>query len=189
MTRTTLALILSLAIPLGALAAPVARTVDYGKSRIAFVTRQMNVPLEGQFRRFTTQVFWDESSPQTSRARFDIDVRSLDFDEQTMNDEAMGKPFFDARTYPTASFVSKQVKPVGTSGRYEVLGTLTIKGVSREVSVPMALKHDGRRGLLEGATTIRRLDYRIGDGEWADTKALADAVEIKFLFVLDPATR
>ena len=128
----------------------------------------------------------DASAPQTSQAQFDIDVSSLDFGEKTMNDEATAKSFFDARTHPNARFVSKQVKAAG-AGRYDVAGTLTIKGVSKDITVPMALKQEGGSELLEGATTIRRLDYRIGEGEWADTATLADAVGIKFRLVLGAA--
>jgi len=58
MIRATFALALTTVVTLGAHAAPAARAVDYGKSRITVITRQLNVPLEGEFRRFNAQVLW-----------------------------------------------------------------------------------------------------------------------------------
>jgi polyisoprenoid-binding protein YceI len=167
-----------------ALAAPVLaqQAVDYGKSRISFVSRQMNVPVEGEFRKFVAQVNWNAARPEASTARVDIDAGSFDMGERSLNDEAVSRPFLDARKHPRAAFVSTAVKPLG-GGRFEVAGRLTIKGVTRDVVVPFTVKTDGPSSVFDGAVTIKRLDFKVGEGEWTDTKILADDVQVRFRLV------
>lgn len=170
------------ALALAALPALAQLGIDYGKSRISFVSRQMNVPVEGEFRKFVAQVNWNAARPETSEARVEIDAASFDMGERTLNDEAVSRPFLDARNHPRAGFLATAVKPLG-GGRFEVAGRLTIKGITRDVVVPFTVKNDGANSVFDGAVTIRRLDFRIGEGEWADTKILADEVQVKFRLV------
>jgi polyisoprenoid-binding protein YceI len=158
------------------------QAVDYGKSRISFVSRQMNVPVEGEFRKFVAQVNWNAARPEASEARVDIDAASFDMGEKSLNDEAVSRPVLDARNHPRAGFVSTAVRPLG-AGRFEVAGRLTIKGVTRDVVVPFTVKNEGEGTVFDGAVTIRRLDFRVGEGEWTDTKILADDVQVKFRLV------
>lgn len=181
-----LALLLRIALLFfGIAATPLAHAqqpIDYGKSRISFVSRQMNVPVEGEFRKFVAQVRWDTAKPETSKAEIAIDAASFDMGEQTLNDEAQSRPFLDTRGHPRAGFVSSAVKPLG-GGRFEVVGKLSIKGVTREVVVPFTVKSEGATNVFDGMVTIRRLDFRIGEGEWSDTKILADDVQVRFRLV------
>jgi polyisoprenoid-binding protein YceI len=94
----------------------------------------------------------------------------------------VSRPFLDARKHPRAAFVSTAVKPLG-GGRFEVAGRLTIKGVTRDVVVPFTVKTDGPSSVFDGAVTIKRLDFKVGEGEWTDTKILADDVQVRFRLV------
>jgi polyisoprenoid-binding protein YceI len=170
------------ALALAATDAPGQQAVDYTRSRISFVSRQMNVPVEGEFRKFVAQVNWDAARPETSAARVDIDAASFDMGEKSLNDEAVSRPFLDARNHPRAAFVSTAVKPLAP-GRFEVAGRLTIKGVTRDVVVPFTVAAEGAGMVFDGAVTIRRLDFRVGEGEWTDTKILADDVQVRFRLV------
>jgi polyisoprenoid-binding protein YceI len=175
--------ILALTVALSAPDAPAQQGVDYGRSRISFVSRQMNVPVEGEFRKFVAQVNWNARQPEASVARVDIDAASFDMGERMLNDEAVSRPFLDARNHPRAGFVSTGVKALG-AGRFEVGGRLTIKGVTRDVVVPFTTRNEAVGTVFDGAVTIRRLDFRIGEGEWSDTRILADDVQVKFRLVV-----
>jgi polyisoprenoid-binding protein YceI len=179
--RLAAALAFAIAAP-GALAQ---QPVDYGRSRISFVSRQMNVPVEGEFRKFVAQVNWNAAQPHASEARVDIDTASFDMGERMLNDEAVSRPFLDARNHPRAGFVSTGVKTLG-AGRFEVGGRLTIKGVTRDVVVPFTVKSEAAGTVFDGAVTIKRRDFRVGEGEWSDTRILADEVEVKFRLVMAP---
>lgn len=161
----------------------VAPTVLYDKSRVSCVSRQMNVPVEAQFKKFTAQIAFDSAKPEAGNARIEIDVGSFDIDNAEVNDEAKSKPWFDVRSFPKATFVSSGIKPLG-GGRYEARGPLTIKGRTAEVFAPFTYKESAGSGVFDGAFSIKRLQYNIGEGVWKDTDTVADEVQIKFRIVV-----
>src|SRR3954471_9174508 len=95
-----------------------AQAVLYDKSRTTCVSRQMNVPVEARFKQFTAQIVFDPAKPAAGSARIEIDTASFDIDNAEVNDEARGKAWFDAKTYPKATFVAATIKPL-SAGRYE----------------------------------------------------------------------
>jgi polyisoprenoid-binding protein YceI len=158
------------------------QTVDHAKSRVAFVTRQMNVPVEGAFRRFEARIAWNAARPEASTADVAIDVASIDLGDKSFDDEAKSRAFFNAAQFPQARFVATGVKALG-GGRYEAVGKLTVKGVTRDVVMPFTVKADGAVLLFEGAVPIRRLEFNIGEGSWKDTSILADEVQVRVRLV------
>jgi polyisoprenoid-binding protein YceI len=85
--------------------------------------------------------------------------------------------------FPQASFQSSAVKAAGP-GKFEVAGKLTIKGVVRDVSVPVQVTQAGATSTATGTFAIKRLAFKVGEGEWTDTSMLADDVQIRFKLVL-----
>jgi polyisoprenoid-binding protein YceI len=92
-------------------------------------------------------------------------------------------PWFNAARFPKAQFVSSSVKSLG-EGRYLASGKLSIKGVQQDVTVPFQTKPAGAATEAVGAFTIKRLDFKIGEGEWADTSMVANDVQVKFKLTL-----
>jgi len=171
------------ALLLQASAPAAAQTVIYDKSRISCISRQENVPVEAQFKRFTAQVAFDPAKPEASKVQIEIDVDSFDIGFVDFNEEAKGKSWFDARTFPRARFVSTSTRGLG-GGRFEARGPLTIKGKTTEITAPFTYKEDAGTGIFEGVFTIKRLQYNIGEGAWKDTYTVADDVQIKFRIVV-----
>ncbi|MBU1690571.1 MAG: YceI family protein [Gammaproteobacteria bacterium] len=157
--------------------------VQLDKSTIAFVSRQMNVPVEGIFQQFSAQISIDPARPEAGRARIEIDLASIDAGSTDANDEVKGKSWFNTREFPKAVFVSSTVKSLG-SGRFEALGKMTIKGKTQEARAPFTLKQEKGVLILDGTFPLKRLAYDIGSGVWSDTSVVADEVLIKFHFVL-----
>lgn len=155
--------------------------VDIDKSAIAFVSKQMNVPVEGKFRKFSAQLAFDPAQPSQGHVEVEVDLASIDTGSDEANDEVKSKGWFDVKNHPTARFVSSSVKSLG-AGRYEVAGKLTIKGRSKDVTAPFTYKSAGTGGMFEGAFALKRLDYGIGEGAWSDTDTVANEVQIKFRF-------
>jgi polyisoprenoid-binding protein YceI len=146
----------------------------------------MNVPVDGTFRKFTAQVSFDPSKPTAGKAQFTVDVASYDLGDKDYNDQVAGKDWFDAKTYPTATFVSSAMAPAG-GNKYNVTGQLTIKGKSKSVTVPVTVTQQGGNQAFDGQLQIKRLDFGIGNtGEWKDTSVVADDVVIKFHIVAAP---
>ena len=69
-------------------------------------------------------------------------------------------------------------------GRFEVAGQLAIKGVTRELLVPVQLRQAGAVSTASGSFTLKRLQFGIGDGDWNDPSLVADEVLVRFRLVL-----
>lgn len=176
--RGAAAIALALALP--AIAAML--KADPAKSSVTAVFKQMNVPVEGKFKKFNAQIDFNGAKPETSKASIDIDIPSFDLGDAEFNKEAQKKDWFNGTQFPKASFVSSALKP-GSNGSLNVSGKLSIKGKTADVSFPMTVKKEGSNQVFEGALPIRRLAFNIGEGEWKDTSMVADEVLIKFRIV------
>lgn len=167
----------------GAAVAAEFTVVDYGRSSITFVSRQMNVPIKGRFARFSAQVAIDPARPEAGRARVDIDTASVDSGVADGDAEARGKDWLNAAQFPKASFVASRVQADGRGG-YRVSGTLTIRGRSQTVELPVTMRREGEGLWFEGSFTLRRLAFGIGTGEWGDPSIVADEVPVNFRLYL-----
>jgi len=152
------------------------------KSSITAVFKQMNVPVEGKFKKFTARIELDTAKPDASKASVEIDIKSFDLGDPAFNNEAMNKDWFHAASFPQASFTSTAMKPMG-GDKFDVSGKLTIKGKTADVRFPMTIKKEGANQVFEGTLPIKRLAFNIGEGEWKGTGMVADEVLIKFRVV------
>jgi len=148
-------------------------------SEIAFTTRQMGVPVEGKFGKFTAQVALDPKKPETGTVAFTIDTASARFGSAALDAEGPKAPWLNVAKFPQASFQSTGIKAAG-AGKFEVAGKLTIKGATQNVVVPVQVAQAGGTSTATGTVTIKRLAYKVGDGDWNDTSLLADDVQIRF---------
>lgn len=169
-----------LAILLLASALPAAaQTTDPAKSQISFGFKQENVPGEGKFRKFNAQVSFDAARPEATRASIEVDVTSVDLGDTGWNTDIQGASWFNTKQFPKASFVVSGAKAVG-GGRFEAPAKFTLKGVTRDSVATFTAKADAGGILLEGAVPLKRNDYKIGDGPWADTSVVANEVAVRF---------
>lgn len=153
--------------------------VSLPESSLTFAYKQMGVPMEGKFKQFSAQIRFDPQKPETAQAGLEIAIVGIDTESAEANDAIVGKPWFNAKTYPTARFVSSGIKSLG-GNRYQANGRLTIKGITREIVAPATFTASGTRGAFDGLFTIKRLDYALGEGEWRDTQIVSDEIQIKF---------
>ena len=156
--------------------------VDTSKSTVTAISKQMNVPVDGTFKKFTAQLNFDPAKPAAGSAKLTIDTASYDLGDESYNAQVRGKDWFDAAQYPNATFVSSAIAPAG-GNQFKVSGTLTIKGKSENVTVPVTVAQQGSTQSFDGALPIKRSQFDIGTGEWKDTSVVADEVVIKFHIV------
>ncbi|HSM20758.1 MAG TPA: YceI family protein [Rubrivivax sp.] len=152
-------------------------------SEIAFTTRQMGVPVEGRFGSFSAQVALDPRQPETGRVSLAIDTASARFGSAELDAEVPKPTWLHAAGFPQATFQSSRIQAAGP-GRFEVAGKLTIKGATRDLVVPVQLAPAGAHQVASGSFTIQRLDFTVGEAEWADTSLLANDVTVRFKLVL-----
>ena len=153
------------------------------RSQIRFVTKQMNVPVEGQFRRFDGTVTFDPVRPGATKAEFMVDLASIDLGNEEGETEAKRKAWLDIAGFPTAKFVTTSVKALGNN-KFEAAGTLTIKGASHDVNAAFTVVDANFLRTVEGQFPLKRLQYKIGEGPWSDTETVADEVLVRFRFTV-----
>jgi polyisoprenoid-binding protein YceI len=153
--------------------------VQPDRSSIEFSYSQMGVPMDGRFRKFSSQLSFDPAQPAAARVAIDVDLASIDTGTPELDSEAAGKDWFNLKSFPTAHFVATGVKPLG-GNRYSVAGELTIKGRARDIVVPATFVAHGNTGVFAGQFTIRRGDFAIGEGAWSAFDIVANDVTVKF---------
>ncbi|HEX5682531.1 MAG TPA: YceI family protein [Ideonella sp.] len=157
-----------------------AQKIVPAQSEIGFTSKQMGVPVDGKFRKWDAQISFDPKKPEAGSVNFTIDTGSAGFGSPETDAEVPKPVWFNVAKFPQATFQSSSLKALG-GGKFEVAGKLTIKGNVKDVVVPVALAQSaGGVTVATGAFTIKRLDFKIGEGEWADTSMVANDVQVKF---------
>lgn len=179
----SLAASLTLAGLLGATAAHAEQKLVPAQSEIVFVSKQMGVPVEGHFKKFDAQIAFDPAKPETSKIALSVDIASATLGVPETDAELPKAPWFNTAKFPKATFQSTSAKALG-GGKFEVAGQLTLKGATVPVTIPVTLTQSGATTTAAGTLPLKRLAFKIGEGEWADTSMVADEVQVKFKFAL-----
>ncbi|MDI3341536.1 MAG: YceI family protein [Sphaerobacter sp.] len=161
--------------------------IDPVHSEIGFAVRHMMVStVRGRFGEFSGHIDLDPADPSTASAEVTINVNSIDTRNADRDAHLRSPDFFDAEHYPTITFKSRQIEPLGDN-RYRIVGDLTIRGVTREVVLdatvagPHPDAYGGMRIGISASTSINRFDFGLN---WnaaieAGGVVVADTVKIE----------
>jgi polyisoprenoid-binding protein YceI len=150
------------------LAAPSTSTrtfaIDKAHSEATFQVRHLVTKVRGHFTDFSGTIQFNAEQPEESAVTFTINAASVDTATTDRDNHLRSQDFFHVEQHPTITFVSSSIKSKG-NGDYDVLGTLTIRGVAREITLPVthlgAAKDpwgNARIG-FEAETTLNRKDF------------------------------
>jgi polyisoprenoid-binding protein YceI len=141
--------------------------LDTTHSRIGFVARHaMVTKVRGSFNEFEGSGFFDADQPSNSQLAVTIQAASIDTRNADRDAHLRSNDFFDMDTYPTLSFTSTSVEPVG-GDVFRVTGDLKIKGITKPVTLDLELSgtavdpYGNTRLGLEGSTAINRKDWGV----------------------------
>ena len=148
------------------------------QSTVSFVSKQMGVPVEGKFNKVDAAIAFDPKKPEASKIQVVMDINSAVIGDAETVRELRKAAWFDAIKFPIATFTSTSVKSLG-SNKFDVAGSLVIKGNAKTVSTVVTLSQKAGVTLVEGLMPIKRLDFKLGDGDWNDVSLVADEVVIK----------
>jgi polyisoprenoid-binding protein YceI len=145
-------------------------SIDEAHSRIGFVARHaMITKVRGSFNEFTGTGVLDIDNPEKSSVELTIKVTSIDTRNQMRDEHLRSNDFLDLATFPEIHFVSTSVHALDgpTFRGLSVVGDLTIKGVTKEVSFDAdytgaAVDPYGNHRIgFEGTTTLNRSDFGV----------------------------
>ncbi|WP_395028498.1 YceI family protein [Comamonas odontotermitis] len=180
--KTTL---IATALGAAAFAAPVfaQQALVPAQSAVNFEAKQMGVPIKGHFQKFDAKIAFDAAKPEASKIHFTVDTGSATMGAKETDAELPKAEWFNVAKFPQATFDSSAVKALG-GGKFQVDGTLSIKGNTQKVSLPVTLAQSGATTTATGTLPLKRLAFKIGDGDWADTSMVADEVNVQFKLAL-----
>lgn len=155
--------------------------VNATASTLSFTYNQFNSRVYGTFAQFEGKLDFDTANPAAAHADLTIQLDSIDAGSSDANEELKKPAWFDTAHSPVATFQSTAVKTLGEN-RYLITGKLTLRGITRVVDVPVLLKAENAIGIFDGQLTLKRSDFNIGAGEWADT-VVSNDINIRFRMV------
>lgn len=175
--RQAITLFLLILFPLNSLAEVPAWDMDLEASSLDFIAEEKGVPVEGRFDKFSAWINFDKNNLDKSAVTIEVDMLSVSADYKVVSDELKKNHWFNVGKFPKAVFKSKSFKSL-EDGSYEVSGTLNLKGYDGLVILPFTLKEEDDVITVTGRTIIKRTEYRIGQGEWSNTKVVSDDVKL-----------
>jgi polyisoprenoid-binding protein YceI len=177
------AVVLGFAAPASAKAK--AWQVDPPHSSLTFTNGYQGVEYTGQFRRFNAVIDYDPND--LAHAKFDvtIDITSLDTQNSERDHTALGTDFFDTAKFPKAHFITTAFRKAADD-KIIADGVLTLRGVSKPVVLTVLFKPNGNTATLDVSAQLKRLDFGIGTGQWADPSMIGDGVTVHGHLSLKP---
>jgi polyisoprenoid-binding protein YceI len=158
------------------------------RSEIRFSSREIGARVEGSFRRWKANVDFRPHDLARSRADLEIELSSIDLANKAAAALLERPRWFDIARFPVATFASSDIRRI-SGDRYEFAGTLSLKGVSREVVMPVVVHKDvSGNNVAEGRLTFKRLDFRLGDGRQGADGVTAGDVAVRVRMVLPSVT-
>ncbi len=175
MTRLLIALVLLFALP--AQAAAPGWVVDKPASSVGVASTFGGEPVSGTFRRWDAQIRFDPRDLAHSSAKVTIDVASAVTGDDDRDAALPDKTFFWAEKYPQATFVTRSFKALG-GNRYAAVGDLTIRGVTKPLTLPFSLVITGDTAKMNAAVDVNRLAFGVGQDEWQATDVIPAGVKV-----------
>ena len=164
MRSFALSFILTFAIASPALAAD--WTMQPAKSTLGFSGVQTGAPFHGVFLQWTAQISFDPAKPRAAHVKVTIETASAKTGD-TQRDTAMpDTDWFNASVFPQAVFEATGFTPEGEN-KYQTAGTLTIRGISRKITLPFTLMITGNEAEAKGEISLLRTAYGVGQGSWS----------------------
>ncbi|HWM90173.1 MAG TPA: YceI family protein [Thermoanaerobaculia bacterium] len=165
MFRKTILAVALFATALPVLAADV-HTIDQSHSDVSFQVRHLVTQVRGSFNDYEGTINLDPANLEKSSVDFKIKTASIDTNNADRDKHLRAEDFFHAEKYPEITFKSKSIKKVDKD-TYNVSGTLTMRGVAKEVMLPvtwLGAVTDPRGNEKAGFSTeitLNRKDYGI----------------------------
>jgi polyisoprenoid-binding protein YceI len=139
-------------------------TIDKAHSEVFFQVRHLVTKVRGRFTDFSGTVVFDPSAPEASSLTFTIDPKTVDTSAPDRDQHLRSDDFFAVDKYPTLTFVSSRVTKKSDE-RFDVDGTLTIRGVAKTVTLPVTFLGEAKdpwgnaRVGFETELTVNRKDF------------------------------
>ena len=181
-------LVMPLAVGIALLGSLPAWATDYVQapgSTLTFATRYQGEVFSGHFGNFRTRATFDPQDLANARLDVLIAPGSASTDNEDRDETLQGADFFHSSQFPQARYQASVFRHLGGDD-YAADGTLSLRGASQPVTLTFTWT-PGAQPVLAGKATVRRLDFGIGAGDWADLDLIPNGVSVSTRVILKPA--
>lgn len=182
---TPAAVAASLVALMAAVPAAAADYVQAAGSTLAFATKYDGEVFTGTFPGFSTRLSFDPADLSGSKLDVTIPLAGADTGNGDRDDTLRSADFFNVAKFAQARYTATTFRSLGDN-RYAADGTLELRGVRKPVTLTFTWT-PGPAPVLAGKATVKRLDFGVGGGDWADTGTIPDEVAVSTRVVLEPA--
>ncbi len=140
--------------------------VDPSRSKLGFTVAWSGEPFSAHFENWKANIDFDPANLAASHADVTIAIGSEASDESDFDTGLKGAQGFAATQFPSAHFVTRSFTHK-RGNDYVAAGTLTLKGITKQVSLPFTLTITGKQAHMVGTAHVMRTDFGIGQGQWA----------------------
>lgn len=171
-------LVLTLSLGAALAAAGPAAAADYTQAAgaLSFASQYQGEVFSGQFPGFRTTLSFDPKSPKTAKLDVTIPLAGTTTRNGDRDSTLQSADFFNVAKYAQARYTANGFRPLG-GNKYAADGVLTLRGVSKPVTLTFTWA-PGAKPVLAGKATVKRLDFGVGTGDWADTDLIPNEVAI-----------
>ncbi|MHB1947230.1 MAG: YceI family protein [Gammaproteobacteria bacterium] len=175
--------VLCILLPIVSFADVPAWKIVPNESSLSFTATQNGAPVSGKFTKFSGDIHFDPNQLDKSHVKIIVDIGSISDAYNQLSDTLKTPEWFNTKVFPQAIFESKELTKTGDK-TYQAKGNLTIRDKTQPVTLTFTQEeYTATKARMKGETTIKRTAFGVGQGEWADTKAVKDDVHIDFTVV------
>lgn len=163
----------------GLLAASPAIAADYVQAKgstLVFATKYDGEVFTGTFPDFKTQLSFDPADPASGKLDVEIPLAGAKSGNSDRDSTLLGADFFNVAKFAQARYTASGFRALGND-QYAADGTLELRGISKPVTLTFTWK-PGAVPVLTGKATVKRLEFGVGGGDWADTGTIPDETAI-----------
>ena len=154
--------------------------VRYDESKVGFVATYDEIPFEGRFEDFDADISFDPRALDQATFNVNVAVASVNSDSPDRDEGMLEQDWFDVTQHPNSSFTSTTFAKLEGTDRYEVMGDLRIKGITKPVTLVFTWEASEKSVRLFGQTHVKRTDFKVGTGDWEDDDTIGFDVQIVF---------
>ena len=159
---------------------------DQHSGALRFVATQAGAKFQGQFDEFKVRFDFNPAEPAKGSLDVTIATRSADTADAERDEVLRSQDFFWVERYPEARYHAEGF--TRDSKGWIAAGELTLRGVTQPVAVRFEVKPKLKQLGMKGGATLRRLEFGVGQGDWADTTWVGDLVDVAFDLSLQQET-
>jgi len=147
-------------------------------SNLNFTAEQQGAAFEGRFEQFESHICFDPSEAELGYIKTIIDLTSVNTESAERDEQLPQSDWFHTEKWPQAMFETSSIKANGDG--YIAQANLTIRDQTKPVEFhfKFSIDEDTQSASLTGSAILKRLDFGVGQGDWASTEWIADEVII-----------